>query len=111
MSIECTDFRSYQKGSLQGFANFWVPKMGLEIYGCSLYQKDGRRWINLPSKEYKDKETGEIKYPSVIRFRDKLHYEAFCESAKKAIDEWCMKNSKLPEQNPPPVPTEEECPF
>ena len=40
--IECMDFRAVPKGYLQGFANLWVSKMGLEIYGCSVYMKDGK---------------------------------------------------------------------
>jgi hypothetical protein len=110
MSIECIGFRSFQKGCMQGFASFFLPKMGLEIHGCSVWQKDGRRWVNLPSREYKDKETGETKYSSVIRFRDELYFKAFCDGAKKAIDEWCLKNSELPEQKPQEI-EEQDLPF
>ena len=107
MTIECTEFRAHEKGTLQGFANFWVPKMGLEIYGCALHMKDGRRWLNLPSREYKD-DLGEIKYMNIIRFRDKYHYVKFGEAAKKAIDEWCAKNASSPMVKDDP---NEECPF
>ena len=110
MTIECIDFRSHVKGSLQGFANLWIPKMGLEIFGCTLHMKDGKRWLNLPSREYVDKETGETKYMSVIRFRDKDHHTIFSERAKRAIDEWCVRNAKN-EAEVKSGPEEEEVPF
>ena len=53
--------------------------------------KDGRRWLNLPNKEYKDKD-GETKYQPIIRFRDKDHYNKFCEIAKEAVDVWCAEH-------------------
>lgn len=94
MTVECMEFKSHNNGNLLGFANFWIPKMGMEIYGCSLHQKGDQRWVNLPSREYKDKE-GMTKYMPVIRFRDKEHYNAFIDACKRAIDEWISVN--LPE--------------
>lgn len=116
MTIECMNFISYQKGSLLGFADIYVPKMDAEIYGISLYQKDGRRWVNMPSREYKDKETKETKYSSVFRLRKKENYEAFGEAVKKAIDAWCLENKKeeskeAPVEQEDPLYKEEELPF
>ena len=85
-AIECVEFREHEKGALIGFATIWVEKMGLEIDGFSLYQKDGRRWVNMPSREYKDKDTGEAKYKSTIRMRNKEHYNMFLEGVRDAID-------------------------
>lgn len=91
--IECIRFKSYEKGALQGFADLYVEKWGLELNGCSLYMRDGQRWINLPSKEYKDKE-GETKYSPAVRFRDKEHFQAFAEKAKAAIDKFCKESQQ-----------------
>lgn len=90
--IECIKFKSYQKGTLQGYAEIYVPKWGIELSGFSLHMKDGRRWINFPSKEYKN-EKGETKYIAQIRFRQKGLYENFCEQVKEAIDKWCLENT------------------
>ena len=94
MTIECLKFVSCKSGSLIGFADFRINDWGLEIYGCPLYMKAGKRWVNLPSKEYVDKETNEKKYAAVIRFPDKKMYERFQDMAKKAIDEWCEKKKQ-----------------
>jgi len=115
MSVECLEFKSCIKGCMLGFINLFVPKMGLEIYGCTLWQKDGRRWINLPSREYKD-ENGEKKYMPVLRFREKAHYDAFVVAVKDAVDVWCKANPRKeeeveePEQSSP-YGRSEEIPF
>jgi hypothetical protein len=105
--IECLRYISINKGTLLGYADLWVEKMGIEIFGCSLHQKDGRRWVNLPSREYKDK-NGETKYQSIIRFRNKSFYERFCKKAKEAIEKKCTEEVKEPQQN---ICYDEECPF
>jgi len=50
----------------------------------------------------------------VVRFREKLYYDAFCDAAKKAIDLYCLEHAKVPEepqQPQEPVPVKGECPF
>lgn len=93
MTIECMSFKAHKSGSLLGFANLFVPKMGLEIFGLSLHQKEGKRWLNMPSREYED-ENGERKYLSIIRFREKSHYNAFIDKAKECIEKWCVNNGE-----------------
>lgn len=96
MAIECIGFKAVNdknRSTLVGIAHLLLTKPGLEIYGCTLHMKDGRRWVNLPFKEYVDGD-GKTKYVPVNRFRDsKLGY-AFCEKAKIAIDEWCRCNAQ-----------------
>ena len=124
MSVECLEFKSYVKGCMLGFFNIYVPKMGIEIFGCSLWQKNGKRWVNLPSREYKDSE-GQTKYMPMLRLREKGHYEAFMKEIKKSVDTWCKQNSvdldqaqqapsPFPQQNQPPPQQqyqEEDLPF
>ena len=91
MSIECLDYRAHESGALKGFANFYVPKMGIEIYGCGLFQKNGRRWLSLPSRE--GEQDGEKKYFQIMRFREKSHAEAFLKACMTALDEWIQQNA------------------
>lgn len=93
MSIECLKFSSHESGSLRGFANFRLAKMGVEIFGCGVFMKNGKRWVSLPNREYKDAETGETKYMGIIRFIEKAHLDAFCKAALKAVDDWCEKEA------------------
>lgn len=88
--IECTKFTSFQKNTLLGYADFFIPKMGLEIFGCQLHQKNGRRWVNLPSKEFTTP-AGEKAYAPIVRFKEKEHQIRFGDEALKAIDTFCAK--------------------
>jgi len=101
MSIECTGYRSHPSGALHGFANFRAEKMGIELFGCGVFGKNGRRWITMPSREFSDPETGEKKYISIMRFMEKSHNEAFCDAALKALDKYCAEQEKQASQPPP----------
>lgn len=88
MTIECVNFKSHQQGTLLGFADLFVPKMGIYINGCTLHQKNGFRFFYLPSRDYKNEE-GETKYAPVVKFHNKDHYKLFCQEAIKAIELYC----------------------
>nr|CAB4126431.1 hypothetical protein UFOVP88_56 [uncultured Caudovirales phage] len=108
--IECKKFKSIGKGSLLGYADIYIEKWGLVIYGISLHMKDGKRWINFPAKEFKD-EHGETKYMNHLRFEDKdpskakAMFEAFSKQVKEAIDRHCQT---MPQET---SVREEELPF
>lgn len=91
-----------------GFADFYIEKWGAEIQGCSVYQKDGARWINLPGSKYTNRE-GEDKFAPFLRFREKKLYEAFIKQAKDAVDKWIEVNGAGPSYSDEPV--QEEIPF
>lgn len=85
MKIECISYRPVTKGSFIGFCDFHLLDYSMEIRGCTLYSKDDKRWINLPTRAYKNKE-GQDKYSQIVRFRDQTEYQEFCASAKEAVD-------------------------
>ena len=107
MTIEIIKYKPHQKGALLGFVDFYVPKMGLEIYGSSIYQKDGRKWVNLPTKEYKNKD-GENKWSFVVRFREKEHSTAFSKAILEAVDRWILDNQ---DTNTQPEDSDDGVPF
>lgn len=107
MSVECIGYRAHESGSLQGFADLRLPTMGVELYGCGLFMKNGKRWVSLPSKEYDDKETGERKYQRIMKFMAKEHSDLFSTAALPAIDKWC--ESQIPVY-PEPI-QQEALPF
>lgn len=82
--IECMEFKRVDKGNLVGFADVFISGWGLEVYGLSLHEKNGRRWVNFPSKMYE--KDGERKYAPYFRFRDSDKYRLFCEQVKEAIE-------------------------
>lgn len=82
--LKCIKYNPYAKGTLLGFADIFVPKWGVEIYGLTYHEKDGKRWVNFPSREYE--KDGEKKRMSYFRFPDSGHYTLFCEKVKVAIE-------------------------
>jgi len=97
--IACTNYKAFVKGALQGFADFYVPKWGAEIKGCSVYMKDGRKWVNMPSKEF-DTPTGEKAFAPIIKMREQAHMTAFTKHALDAIDKWIKDNAPRPVTGP-----------
>lgn len=84
MTIECIRFKEYKKGSLLGFADVYIKKWDLELYGLSLFEKEGKKSISFPSREY-EKE-GEKKKSSYYRMRDANNFKLFCEKIQEAIE-------------------------
>jgi hypothetical protein len=83
-SIECIRYTPINKNHCLGIATIFVPKWGVEINGITLLQKDGRRWISFPSKQYE--KDGEKKYMPYFRFPNADHYNLFCQAVKEAIE-------------------------
>jgi len=82
--IECVRYTPINKSTCLGLATVFVPKWGVEITGISLHEKNGKRWVNLPSKLVEEGE--EKKYYPYVRFRDRELKDKFCELVKQAID-------------------------
>lgn len=96
-NVKVVNFRSVPKGSLLGFLNIFIESVGMEIYDLTVFQKDGRRWFNLPTREYEDKESGEKKYARRVHFPDETYYNAFMEAVRNAFDDYCHEQAKLNE--------------
>ena len=60
LSIECLSFRECSKGFLLGFANIRVNGWNMEISDIQLMEKDGVKFIKMPSRAYE--KDGEKKY-------------------------------------------------
>lgn len=101
MDIECKNFRPIKGGNFLGFADLILKDLGIELFGCTLYEKDSRRWVNLPTRSYKNKE-GVEKYSQIVRFTRQETYREFCEKAKEAIDRYDKNDSGV---------TNDEIPF
>ena len=60
--IEITKYVARPKGALQGYINITVHEWaGFQINDMAYFESNGKKWINLPSREYLNKE-GEKKY-------------------------------------------------
>lgn len=104
MSVKILSFRKYEKNTLLAFVTLLLPSVGLEIRDCTLHFKDGKRWVNLPSRPYHDKETGDLKYSYVCAFPDKKFYEAFQKQALTAIDQYLSHHVQTREISDDDIP-------
>ena len=96
MAVEITEYREFKKGYLIGFATFRLTNIGLEIRDCTVHEKDSKKWINLPSKPYEDKE-GNKKYSYIVTFYDDGVWRKFQNAAMAALEPHL---SKLEQQKP-----------
>ena len=83
--IEITDFREYKKNTLQGFFDVKLTDMGLEIRGCCLHERDGQRWVQLPSKAY-EKEDGSRGWKYILDFYEEEKKQAFQKEVLRALE-------------------------
>lgn len=102
MGIEITKFRKYEKGVTKGFFTAKLTNIGLEIRDCVLNEKNGERWVNLPSRPYE--QDGKTMYAPIVKFTEKDTWEKFKLATLAALDEILKvenhetdpKDSKIP---------------
>lgn len=99
--MKITKLRPCNKGALRAFFNLEIEKMGIEIRDMALYQKDGRFWVNLPSREFEV--DGEKKWAPLIRFTKDSVYKTFREKACEAALAYVNENAINLEYSEPPT--------
>src|SRR5271170_5851598 len=81
--MECMKFKYIGKCALLGFADLCVVELDMDIYGCTVFQKDGKRWMSFPAREV-EVEGGKKFFPH-IRFRKKDMMDRFVAEAMNAL--------------------------
>jgi hypothetical protein len=82
--IRVTNWRPCRKNTLQAFLTLNLPS-GLVIHNCGLHEKNTKRWISFPARQYK-KEDGSAGYKGLIEFADRAVSERFQTAALAAVD-------------------------
>lgn len=54
--MDIKNYRPINKGCLQACFDVFIDEWGMTIRDCCLFEKEGRKWINLPSRQYQSKE-------------------------------------------------------
>jgi hypothetical protein len=75
VSFIVTNPKQMRKGTLLGFFDLEMPS-GLIIRGAMLFEKNGKRWVGFPSKEWvkADRTKG---YMPLLEFADRLISDRF----------------------------------
>lgn len=96
-----TNLRKLEKGSLVGFFDVELPS-GLILRECSLFSKDGRRWVNLPSQKNTGRD-GKAIYKHMVEFATRELADKFRDEVLLAID--------AQRQTPPTEISDADIPF
>jgi len=112
MTIQITNFKKYEKGSLYGFFDIAVPMWGtmLNIKGCKVFMKEGKPFITLPSREYQN-DQGETKYANLIGLEDTEVFKKFMNAILDAWTEYCKTQLQPLQTQQQPQQPEEGLPF
>lgn len=91
MKFECVELKPVNQEFLKGFAKVKILDVGITIHNISLFKKEDKCWISMPSKEYlKD---GKKSYFQFIQFENKEDLEEI----KKCILEKEKSSGEIPE--------------
>lgn len=85
--MKVIEYKQINKGSLLGSMSILMDEWGgLVIREVLLFQKDGKRWLNFPSKTYE--KDGKTEYFYYLRFSDKIKHEEWQQKALKALQDY-----------------------
>jgi hypothetical protein len=91
MAVEVHNWREHRRNTLLGFATLRLTGVGIEIRDCPVHQKNGDRWLQMPSRPYEDAQ-GNQKYSYIIHFYNKEIWKKFQTSALAALDSYFAAN-------------------
>jgi DNA-binding cell septation regulator SpoVG len=83
-AFEISNWKPIVKGALRGFFSVALPS-GMVLHDCTAYEKDGKRWVNGPSKSFTAKD-GKVTYKPLVDFADKATRDKFSASVLAALD-------------------------
>lgn len=75
MEFKISEFKLMEKNTLNGFFTFSFGP--IQVEGWTYHVKNDKSWVNPPSREYIDPESGEKRYSPIIRIPDKDRYWKF----------------------------------
>ena len=94
-AVICTAWKPFGRNTLQGFADLWLRAARLNVRGCAVHEKNGKRWIQLPARPQLDKDrnlirddSGKVQYAKILEFDHKDVADRFNAVALKAIEDF-----------------------
>ena len=102
-TVVCIAWKPLERNTLQGFADLWLRNARLNIHGCAVHEKNGKRWVQLPARPQLDKDRhlvrdsdGKVQYGKVIDFDSREVADRFNAAALKAIEDFGFKADFTP---------------
>lgn len=101
--IQILECKQQKKGSLLATINIKLPKMkNFVINNITVWEKNGKRWISMPSREYESE--GKKKFFAHCRFEDRDLNDQFQNAILDAFEQY-SRTAVMPTEK------EEEIPF
>lgn len=88
--IKILNYRPMNKGHLVGYLDVEIEPWKLEVRDLTVWNKDGRAWVNMPAKKY-TKDDGSQGFSEVVRFVDSEYKENFRKAVLAALHDHCKK--------------------
>jgi len=92
MKVVCTDWRSCERNTLRGFADFLLLAIELHIRDCAVHESRGKQWVQLPARPQLDQSrelvrgaNGKVQYATILTFDSHEGAEDFNDAALKAL--------------------------
>jgi len=98
------NYKTLNKGIVAASLDIEVEQWGVTFRKCSVMEKDGKRWINFPSRKYKA-DDGTDQFFSYV-FMERSKKDAFTKAVLEAI-------AAMPKPDMPMEASvnDDECPF
>ncbi len=85
-NITVTDWKAHAAGAMRGFLSIILPH-GIRLTSFRLFEKNGERWIGMPSEKYR-KRDGSTGYAPIIEFESRQQEREFQAAALAALDRY-----------------------
>ena len=93
ISVRIEEVKVYEKRTLKAFLDFTFTNIGVRINGAMIHEKDGKRWVGMPAREYSTNE-GRAWSP-VVDFSSKEARAAINSSVLAAYDRYNAAGGRL----------------
>jgi DNA-binding cell septation regulator SpoVG len=84
IAVRIDEVKIYEKRTLRAFVNFTVVALDLRINGAMIHEKDGKRWVGMPAREYLSE--GEKRWSPIVDFVSKESRDAMSDAVLAAYD-------------------------
>lgn len=91
-AVRIDDSKSYLKNTLRAFVDFTLLDSGLSIKGASVHEKESKRWLSLPSREYV--KNGEKSWVPTVEFSSREARDRITDAVLAAFDAFSAQGAQ-----------------
>ena len=84
IAVRIDAVKVYEKRTLRAFIDFTVLALGMRVNGAMIHEKDGKRWVGMPAREYLSE--GEKHWSPIVDFVSKETRDAMSDAVLAAYD-------------------------